>query len=93
MTLTEQYSNDTMIRNYDRFYDPGHSWLEVPIKDVLTTDTYTKITLYSPIKNDKIYLEEDFDLYTVVSALQNKGYTINITNINVDNFATWLKNQ
>jgi hypothetical protein len=93
MTLTEQYNNDTMIRNYDRFYDPGHSWLEVPIKDVRTSGTYTKITHYSPIKNDKIYLEEDCDLYTVVSALQNKGYTVNITNINVDDFDTWLKNQ
>ena len=34
MTLTQRYSNDNKIRNYTRIYDPGHSWLEVPIKDV-----------------------------------------------------------
>ncbi len=40
MTLTERYSNDNKIRNYDRIYDPGHSWLEVPIKDVRDSGIY-----------------------------------------------------
>ncbi len=44
MTLTQRYSNDTMVREYDRIYDPGHSWLEVPIKDVRDSGVYGKIT-------------------------------------------------
>ena len=90
MTLTERYSNDTMIRNYVRIYDPGHSWLEVPIRDVRTSGTYTNITPYSPLKRHKFYLEEDCDLYTFYKAMTDKGYTVNITNINVDDFDQYL---
>ena len=62
MTLTEQFSNDTKIRNYTRIYDPGHSWLEVPIKDVRdAAGVWDKITAYSPLKRHKFYLEEDCD--------------------------------
>jgi hypothetical protein len=93
MTLTEQFSNDTKIRNYTRIYDASHSWLEVPIKDVRTSGTYTEITAYSPLKRHKFYLEEDCDLYTFYKAMTDKGYTINITNINVDDFDQYLKNK
>ena len=93
MTLTEQFSNDTKIRNYTRIYDPGHSWLEVPIKDVRTSGSYTEITAYSRIKGGKMYLEEDCDLYTFYKAMSDKGYTININNINVDDFDQYLKNK
>lgn len=93
MTLTEQFGNDTKIRNYTRIYDPGHSWLEVPIKDVRTSGTYTEITAYSRIKGGKMYLEEDCDLYTFYKAMADKGYTININNINVDDFNQYLKNK
>ena len=90
MTLTERYSNDTMVRNYTRIYDPGHSWLEVPIKDVRDSGVYNKITAYSPIKGGMMYLEEDCDLYTFYKAMIDKGYTVNITNINVDDFDQYL---
>jgi len=93
MTLTEQFSNDTKIRNYTRIYDPGHSWLEVPIKDVRDAAGTYKITAYSPLKRHKFYLEEDCDLYTFYKAMIDKGYTINITNINVDDFDQYLKNK
>jgi hypothetical protein len=79
-----------MIRNYVRIYDPGHSWLEVPIRDVRTSGTYTNITPYSPLKRHKFYLEEDCDLYTFYKAMTDKGYTVNITNINVDDFDQYL---
>jgi len=90
MTLTERYSNDNKIRNYTRIYDPGHSWLEVPIKDVRDSGIYNKITAYSPIKGGMMYLEEDCDMYTFYKAMTDKGYTINITNINVDDFDQYL---
>jgi hypothetical protein len=69
-----------MVREYDRIYDPGHSWLEVPIKDVRDSGI--------------LYLEEDCDLYTFYQAMTKlKGYTININNINVDDFDQYLQNQ
>ncbi len=92
MTLTQRYSNDTMIRNYVRIHDPGHSWLEVPIKDVRDSGAYDKITAYSPIKGSKMYLEEDCDMYTFYKAMKDKGYTINITDVHVDDFDEYLEN-
>jgi hypothetical protein len=94
MTLTQRYSNDTMIRNYVRIHDPGHSWLEVPIKDVRdAAGVWDKITAYSPLKRHKFYLEEDCDMYTFYKAMKNNGYTINITDIHVDDFDEYLKNK
>ncbi len=95
MTLTQRYSNDTMVREYDRIYDPGHSWLEVPIKDVRdAAGVWDSITEYSPLKRHKFYLEEDCDLYTFYQAMTKlKGYTIKINNINVDDFDEYLENQ
>ena len=93
-TMTQRYSNDTMVRNYVRIHDPGHSWLEVPVKDVRDiAGVWDNITGYSPLKRHKFYLEEDCDMYTFYKAMKDKGYTINITNINVDDFDTWLKNR
>ena len=71
MTLTEQFSNDTKIRNYTRIYDPGHSWLEVPIKDVRdAAGVWDKITAYSPLKRHKFYLEEDCDTGKLINAIK-----------------------
>ena len=94
MTLTERYSNDTMIRNYVRIHDPGHSWLEVPAKDVRdAAGVWDSITAYSPLKGGKMYLEEDCDMYTFYKAMKDNGYTINITDIHVDDFDEYLKNK
>jgi len=82
-----------MIRNYVRIHDPGHSWLEVPSKDVRDSGVYDKITAYSPLKRHKFYLEEDCDMYTFYNAMKNNGYTINITDIHVDDFDEYLKNK
>ena len=92
MTLTERYSNDNKVRTYRRIHDPGHSWLEVPIKDVRdVAGVWDDITAYSPLKRHKFYLEEDCDMYTFYKAMTDKGYTINITNINVDDFDQYLQ--
>ena len=77
MTLTERYSNDTMVRNYTRIYDAGHSWLQVPILDVRGAGVYNKITQYSPIKGGKMYLEEDCDLSVLHDAFLERGLLLN----------------
>ena len=91
MTLTQRYSNDTMVRHYNRIYDPGHSWLEVPIRDVRDAGVYNTITQYSPIKGGKMYLEEDCDLYTFYKTMMDKHYTVNITAVVVNDFDAYLE--
>ena len=94
MTLTERYSSDPMVRNYVRIHDPGHSWLEVPIKDVRdVAGVADRITPYSPLKHGFYYLEEDCDMYAFYKSMIDKGYNVNITNINVDDFDEYLANQ
>ena len=93
MTLTQRYSNDTKVRNYTRIHDPGHSWLEVPIKDVRDiAGVWDDITAYSPLKRHKFYLEEDCDMGLFYNAMIKKGYTINITDFHVDDFDQYLQN-
>jgi len=81
------------IRCYDRIYDPGHSWLEVPISDVRISGVYDSITAYSPKIDDVMYLEEDCDLATFYNAMTSKGYKIIINNIDVDDFDEYLNNK
>jgi len=38
-----------------------------------------------------MYLEEDCDLYTLYKALMDKNYTVNITDVHVDDFDAYLE--
>ena len=80
-------------REYTRIEDPGHSWLEVPIKDVHEAGVYDSITEYSPIKRGRIYLEEDCDLYTFYTAMQRKGIAVKMNRVMVDDFDDFLANR
>jgi hypothetical protein len=91
MTLTDRYSNDNKNRTYLRISDPGHSWLEVPAKDVRdAAGVWDKITPYSPLKRHKFYLEEDLDMWVFYKAMLDNGYSVIVENINVDDFDEWL---
>ena len=93
MKNTQRSSNCPIIRHYIRIYDPGHSWLKVPVRDVRDSGVFNKITKCSYIKGKYQYLEEDCDLYTFHTAMIGKGYTIDITPIHVDDFHTYLANK
>ncbi len=56
--------------------DPGHGWLEVPVKEVRNSGV--PISQCSYIKGDKAYLEEDCDAHAYLNYLdeQNIAYTI-----------------
>jgi len=83
-----------MTKTYQRICDPGHSWLKVPVEDVRDlAGVFDEITNYSPIKKRQCYLEEDCDLDTFFVAMRNKGYTVNMININVPDFDSYLANQ
>ncbi|NBU04465.1 MAG: hypothetical protein EBT60_09260 [Bacteroidetes bacterium] len=65
----------------------------MPIKDVRDiAGVWDNITNYSPLKRHKFYLEEDCDMYTFYKAMKDKGYTININDIHVDDFDEYLDN-
>jgi len=52
------------MKQYNVYYDGGHSWLEVNLKELEKLDIVSDISHYSYISNDnkKVYLEEDCDL-------------------------------
>lgn len=50
--------------------DPGHAWLEVPVKEV--RDSGVPISQCSYIKGDKAYLEEDCDAPAYLNYLDEK---------------------
>lgn len=84
---------DNKTCTYLRIYDPGHSWLKVPVEDVRDiAGVFDDITAYSPIKRRFFYLEEDCDMYTFYKAMIDKGYTVNMENLNVGDFDDYLQN-
>jgi hypothetical protein len=61
---------DLEVSSYIFHEDAGHGWLEVPIADVKKLGIYDKITAYSYIKGDKLYIEEDCDASTFCRAFE-----------------------
>lgn len=48
--------------------DPGHGWLEVPKTLLAELGIQDKITPYSYENGSMVYLEEDLDMQTFISA-------------------------
>ena len=46
---------------YRLFSDPGHAWLEVDFNELVKLGIHKKITAWSYIKGERVYLEEDYD--------------------------------
>lgn len=60
-----------------KFYaDPGHGWGAVKRKVLDQLGIADKITAFSYQKGQTVYLEEDCDLATLVTALALKGETV-----------------
>lgn len=56
------------------FYtDPGHGWLKVSKKDLAAAGVASKITPYSYQRGEHVYLEEDCDMETFLSAVNKAG--------------------
>ena len=53
-------------QEFERWEDPGHSWLKVPITHVRQLGC--KISGYSYFDGRDLYLEEDLDMTTFVEA-------------------------
>lgn len=60
-----------------KFYtDPGHGWVAVKRNLLEDLGILNDITHYSYQRGQTVYLEEDCDLATFVTALARKGETI-----------------
>jgi len=69
------------MKIYNFHSDPGHGWLEVPLDEV--KHIASKITGYSYIRGDNVYLEEDCDAGLFLDSLQTGTFKIN--NVYTDN--------
>jgi len=58
--------------------DPGHGWLEVEFSDLEELNIQEKISGYSYVRGNKVYLEEDCDAYLFMETAKSNGWTINI---------------
>lgn len=56
--------------------DPGHGWLVVSHALIVELGIQDKISGYSYMTHDKVYLEEDSDAFKLLSALHENGYNI-----------------
>ena len=54
---------------YTFYEDPGHGWLAVPIKELKQLGIWEKITVYSYMDEQFVYLEEDQDMDTFLNTI------------------------
>jgi hypothetical protein len=58
--------------------DSGHGWLEVPRADAIALGLAEKISPYSYMGGQSLYLEEDCDAGLYLDAAKAAGYTLHI---------------
>lgn len=73
---------DCKIKLYS---DPGHGWGAVKRKVLFDLGIADKITRFSYQKGNTVYLEEDCDLTTLVTALALKGSVVTYINKHSNN--------
>lgn len=74
--------NTTTQLTYNFYSDPGHGWLEVKLDELEVLGIRDKISHYSYIKGDTVYLEEDCDMATFMNAMEAQGITVKLAFIN-----------
>lgn len=55
------------------YTDPGHGWAAVKFSELERLDITHKISRYSYVKGDTVFLEEDCDLSVYLAALRAAG--------------------
>ena len=71
--------------NFRFISDPGHGWVEVPIKLIEVLGIKSKISAYSYRKADMAYLEEDCDAYEFAQACKAQGITVEYSEVYQEN--------
>lgn len=67
-TKEQKTSMRQMPAQFVFHHDGGHGWLEVPASTVTLLNLQGKISGFSYQHNEKIYLEEDLDLFVFAKA-------------------------
>jgi len=70
---------------YNFFSDPGHGWLCVPTEQIRTLGLTNKISQYSYMRDNVVFLEEDCDAPLFVEAAKAAGWAMEFSEINTDN--------
>lgn len=73
-----------MPRTYDFITDPGHGWLKVPRAELVRLGIENDITVYSYVRGEYAYLEEDVDYATFLNAKNARGETFKVRERNAD---------
>lgn len=66
----------TTTRKLTYYTDPGHGWLRVNRDDLDALNIAHKISRYSYERGPWVYLEEDLDAETYLSAARAAGWTV-----------------
>ena len=72
MNSTHSRTNTSHALSYTWISDSGHAWLEVSIDEINALNIADKISEYSYIQGETVYLEEDCDAGIFIDALKEK---------------------
>lgn len=73
----------TITPIYYTFYsDPGHGWLAVNLDELIQLGIQDKISSYSYMHGNTVYLEEDCDMAEFMNAMEAKGVQVKLAFIN-----------
>lgn len=76
---------------YNFYSDPGHGWLHVKLDELVELGIQDKISHYSYIRGNDVYLEEDCDMSTFMNAMEAKGVQIKLAYINEPNNDSFIR--
>ena len=79
---------------YTFFSDPGHGWLEVPIREIDALGIRGEISSYSYYDRGLAFLEEDSDLLVFLRAKHSRGETVELRHVHEEHtpirgFQSW----
>lgn len=80
-TLRTNMTTITQIE-YNFYSDPGHGWLAVNLDELIQLGIQDKISSYSYMRGNTVYLEEDCDMAEFMNAMEAKGVQIKLNHIN-----------
>ena len=80
-----------MSHNLTFHSDPGHAWLEVPVRLVaLAGLTPYDFSRFSSCRNSTLFLEEDCDAPTFMRAAEAAGVVFTVTERHLD-YDHWIR--
>jgi hypothetical protein len=75
------------MKTYRLYRDSGHGWLAVSHKEIIRYNLEDKISGYSRMDSEKVYLEEDRDKHIFLDALKKMELEFIITKHYKDGFS------